>query len=152
MEWPNAMLHTFQADVLHSVGTDHVCLITNSDSVTKFHNLSALTPLPIDIPILLSHHNLKSHNLSKILAVCSASSYKCQKKGSKRMSCSRATFLPVQRQAIHITLPVPEQEPQRSPATATVPDGAEPMSGILGTSAWEAACLLEEAAPAGEAA
>lgn len=37
------------------------------------------------------------------------------------MSCSRATFFPVHRHAMHMTLPVPEHDPQRSPATVTGP-------------------------------
>ena len=39
-------------------------------------------------------------------------------KGSSRGSCSLATFLPVQRQEMHITLPVPEQDPQDSVAAS----------------------------------
>jgi hypothetical protein len=42
-------------------------------------------------------------------------------KGSTRGSCSVASFLPVHRQEVHITLPVPAQLAQVSPAVAPLP-------------------------------
>ena len=39
--------------------------------------------------------------------------------------------LPVQRQAMHMTLPVPEQEPHLSAPWLRTPEPAGPMSGLL---------------------
>ena len=65
------------------------------------------------------------------------------------MSCSRATFLPVHRQPMHITLPVPEQQAHRSaPATAAAPASATPRSGLTGSAPAAAdAAAVECAAP-----
>ena len=59
-------------------------------------------------------------------------------KGSSRASCSRATFLPVHRQEMHMTLPVPEHEPHDSPCRSAaflprlIPGQPLPSAGRLG--------------------